>query len=111
MSNSSHFALLSNGASVPWAENPEWPVKPFVGATAAELERGGRLCSWFGVPDHAGTHLGAVLAFDADNTLAVGRSEPATGAYPALTPRQAQAHLFERDVWSNMASSRRIIQG
>jgi Ni,Fe-hydrogenase III large subunit len=40
-----------------------------------------------------------VLAFDADNTLAVGRSEPFTGAYPALTTTHPQAHLFEREVW------------
>ena len=46
-----------------------------------------------------GTRLVAVVAFDADNLLAVGRSEPFTGAYPALTLRHPQAHLFEREVW------------
>jgi Ni,Fe-hydrogenase III large subunit len=40
-----------------------------------------------------------VLAFDADNTLAVGRSRPVSGAYPSLTVTHPQAHLFEREVW------------
>ena len=67
--------------------------------TAAQIERGGRLCAWFGVPDGDATRLVAVLAFDAENALAVGRSEPLRGGYPALTVRCAQAHLFEREVW------------
>ena len=93
------FFLLSNGASVPWADVPEWPAEAFVAATAAGLERGGRLCAWFGVPEKSGTRLVAVIAFDAENTLAVGRSAPVGKSYPSLTPRQPQAHLFEREVW------------
>lgn len=107
MSASTPFALLANATSIPWAEVPEWPVADFVDATARELKRGARLCAWFGVPEGdawAGLKTGAlrlvaVLAFDADNTLAVGRSSPTSGSYPALTPRHAQAHLFEREVW------------
>lgn len=106
MSASTHFALLANAASIRWAEIPEWPIADFVEATAAELDRGARLCAWFGVPEvaaAAGTksavRLVAVLAFDADNTLAVGRSTPVSGSYPALTARSPQAHLFEREVW------------
>ena len=93
------FAMLGNATSLPWAEVPEWPVAEFVNGTAAELERGTRLCAWFGVPEGDATRLVAVLAYDADNTLAVGRSAPVSGGYPALTPQCAQAHLFEREVW------------
>jgi Ni,Fe-hydrogenase III large subunit len=93
------FLLLSNGTSVPWADVPEWPVKEFVTAVAAELDHGGRLCAWFGVPENAATRLVAVIAFDSENTLAVGRSEPVVKNYPSLTPRHPQAHLFEREVW------------
>jgi Ni,Fe-hydrogenase III large subunit len=99
MSTSTPFALLANASSVPWAEIPVWPAEEFVHATASELSRGARLCAWFGVPEGPGTRLVAVLAFDADNTLAVGRSEPFTGSYPSLTATHAQAHLFEREVW------------
>ncbi|MBI5772349.1 MAG: NADH-quinone oxidoreductase subunit C [Verrucomicrobia bacterium] len=99
MSTPASFVWLSNGTSLPWAEVPEWPVDSFVEATSAELDRGVRLCAWFGVPDGDATRLVAVLAYDADNTLAVGRSAPARGSYPSLTARHAQAHLFEREVW------------
>ena len=51
------------------------------------------------VPEGAAVRLVAVLTYDTGNTLAVGRSEPVSGSYPALTLRSAQAHLFEREVW------------
>ena len=99
MSTSSPFALLANATSIAWADLPEWPVAELVRTTAAELDRGARLCAWFGVPDGEATRLVALIAFDADNTLAVARSAPASGGYPALTATHAQAHLFEREVW------------
>ncbi len=98
MSDSTSFALLANATSIPWVEVPAWPAAELVRATAAELDRGARLCAWFGVAEGAGTSLVAVLAFDVDNTLAVGRSSPFTGTYPALTLTHPQAHLFEREV-------------
>jgi Ni,Fe-hydrogenase III large subunit len=103
MSGSSPFALLGNGGSLAWADVPEWPAEEFVALTSADLARGARLCAWFGVPEPAGVRLVAVLAFDADNTLAVGRSQPVQVAYPALTVAQPQAHLFEREVWEQHA--------
>ena len=99
MSNSSPFALLANASSLPWPDVPEWPVAELVRRTAAELDRGARLCAWFGVPEDGAVRLVAVIAFDADNALAVGRSTPATGSYRALTATHPQAHLFEREVW------------
>ena len=99
MSASSPFALLANATSIPWTEVPEWPVAEFVRLTANELNRGARLCAWFGVPENDGIRLVAILAFDADATLAVARSTPAKGSYPALTSTHPQAHLFEREVW------------
>jgi Ni,Fe-hydrogenase III large subunit len=99
MTTSTSFALLDNGSSLPWEDVPEWPVEEFARRTAAEIERGARLCSFFGVPEDGGTRLVAVVAFDADNTLAAARSLPASGGYPSLTPSHPQAHLFEREVW------------
>lgn len=99
MSGATTFALLPNGASLPWPDIPEWPIGELVVATAAELARGARLCAWFGAPGAAGVAVVAVLAFDSDNTLGVARSEPAAGGYPALTALQPQAHLFERELW------------
>jgi Ni,Fe-hydrogenase III large subunit len=99
MSSASPFALLANATSLPWADVPEWPMPEFVRTAAAELHRGARLCAWFGVPEDGATRLVAVMAFDADNTLAVARSSPFEGRYPSLTPEHPQAHLFEREVW------------
>ncbi len=101
------FAPLANASSLAWADVPEWPAAEFVRATATELDHGGRLCAWFGVsedirstePRMGATRIVAVIAFDADNTLAVGRSTPLTGSYPALTVTHPQAHLFERELW------------
>jgi Ni,Fe-hydrogenase III large subunit len=103
MSESTPFALLANATSIAWTDVPTWPVDEFVRASASELGRGARLCAWFAVPEPdaaaGAVCLVAVLAFDADNTLVVGRSTPFSGAYPALTATHAQAHMFEREIW------------
>lgn len=99
MSDSSRFALISNASSLPWEEIPCWPVDDFVAATAEELNRHARLCSFFAMPEERGICLVAVLAFDADNTLAVGRSRAFSGDFPSLTVKHPQAHLFEREIW------------
>lgn len=93
------FALLANATSIAWADVPEWDICDFVRATAAELDRGGRLSAWFGVPEGENLRIVAIVAFDADNTLAAGRSMPFKGGYPALTVSHPQAHLFERELW------------
>lgn len=103
MSASSPFVLLANGTSIPWTDVPEWPVTEFVRVTAGELTRGARLCAWFGVPENECVRLVAILAFDADTTLAAARSTPIKGSYPALTLTHPQAHLFEREVWEQHA--------
>ncbi|HXJ55301.1 MAG TPA: NADH-quinone oxidoreductase subunit C [Verrucomicrobiae bacterium] len=97
------FAPVANGMSLPWLDVPEWPTAQFVAGTSAELNRGARLCAWFGVPEGNTARLVAVLAYDADNTLAVARSTPFNGSYPSLTRTHPQAHLFEREVWEQHA--------
>ena len=111
MSNPGEFLWLSNGTSVPWAAVSEWPAPEFVAATAAELARGGRLCAWFGVPENSGTRLVAVLAFDADNTLAVGRSAPVTKGYPALTLRSRRRTCSSAKSGNSTACCPRDIRG
>lgn len=93
------FGILDNASGLPWDNVPEWPVRDLVSKAGAAIERGGRLCAWFGVPEGGEARIVAVIAFDADNTLAVARSAPHRGGYPALTVAHAQAHLFERELW------------
>ncbi len=99
MSANTPFTLLANATGLSLSDVPTWPVTELVRATAAELDRGARLCAWFGVPEKDEVFLVAVVAFDADNTLAVARSAPFRGEYPSLTVTHPQAHLFEREVW------------
>jgi Ni,Fe-hydrogenase III large subunit len=99
MSRETPFTLLTNVTAIPWDDIPEWPVEDLLRKTSAELDRGERLSSLFGVPEGDALRLVVVLAFDAGNTLAVGRSQPFSGSFPALTPTHAQAHLFEREIW------------
>jgi len=98
MISASGLSIIANGEAIPWAEVPERSAAALVEATAGELGCGGRLCAWFGVPGADGVHLVAVVAFDTDGVLAVGRSAPVLRSYPALTPLATQAHLFEREV-------------
>ncbi len=99
MSHSSPFAVLPNCSALPWSEVPCWPTGEFVALLSGELGREARLCSFFAMPDEGGKCLVAVLAFDGDNTLALGRSRAFSGGFPSLTPAHAQAHLFEREIW------------
>jgi Ni,Fe-hydrogenase III large subunit len=99
MNQENAFALLTNGTSLPWADVPEWPLAEFLRQVSDELGRGERLSSLFGVPEGEALRLVAVLASDAGNTLAVGRSRPFADSFPSLTPTHAQAHLFEREIW------------
>lgn len=99
MSAYTPFALMANAGSIGWVDVPAWPIAELVRATGEELTRGARLCALFGVSEGTGTRLVAVLAYDADNTLAVASSTVCRGSYPSLTATHAQAHLFEREIW------------
>lgn len=93
------LAMISNGESLALGDIARLTPDGLVETTSRELKRGARLCAWFGVSEGEKTRLVAVLAYDADNGLAVLSSEAFQGGYPSLTLHHAQAHLFEREVW------------
>lgn len=96
----SAFLPVLNGSAVSWPEVPAWEVEDLVEQAAQALDQGERLCAWFGVPEGDGRVIVvAVLASDAEGLLHVARSEPFRGGYASLTPRQPQAHLFERELY------------
>ena len=105
MNHRASLTPAANGDSIAWSELPEPPVDELVGAVGEELTRGGRLCALFGVADRGvgvaeggAVRLVSFVARDELGTLAVGRSAPFEGSYRALTPRHAEAHLFEREL-------------
>ena len=85
MNRTTPFALLTNNSALPWADVPEWPLPEFLRNVGAELDRGERLSSLFGVPEGGALRLVAVLAFDAGNTLAVSDSITLDMTLPAGT--------------------------
>lgn len=99
MSTPRASSRLANGAAIRWTDVPELGRFEFIASVDAELSQGARLSALFGVPDGAATRMVSVLAIDADHTLLIQRSEPVRGAFPSLTPRHPQAHLFERELW------------
>ncbi|MEJ5237206.1 MAG: NADH-quinone oxidoreductase subunit C [Limisphaera sp.] len=90
---------MVNGTATALSCVPECGMTDLVEATAKELDRGARLCAWFGVAEGPKTRVVAVLAYDADGVLGVAWSSPFRGAYPCLTVLHPQAHLFERELW------------
>jgi len=95
----SGFLDLVNASAVYWQDIPEFSVEDFVANVASGLEKRGRIASMFGVSEDEGTRLVVVLAYDAENTLEVGRSIPFAGEYPSITQNYPQAHMFEREIY------------
>lgn len=107
-----HEALrLANGSAAAFAEVPLFSFSSFSHWLACSVREGLRVSSFFALPD-AGTprtnarrtpgagapfRLLAVLSDDANGALHVAATE--TGpAYPSLTPRVPEMHLFEREL-------------
>ncbi len=98
MTRQAPFIEIVNGSAIPMSAVPESPIDDFLAAVGAELARGARVSSYFGLPENGGTRLVAVLAIDGANLLAVAQSEPVERSFRSLTPEHAQLHLFEREI-------------
>jgi Ni,Fe-hydrogenase III large subunit len=94
------FAEFYNGGVLPFAAVPRLGMDAFCSAILEGVERGGRVASYFALPAAAGNpvELVAVLADDYSARLHVGRTTVAGRAFPSLTPRCPQVHLFEREI-------------
>ena len=99
MNTLASFHPLNNASRIDWSMVPSFSMAELVQNTGDLLDQGARLCSWFAIPEGEQSIVVAVLARDAESQLAVAHSEPTHGAYPSLTPRHPQAHIFEREVW------------
>ncbi|HUW70401.1 MAG TPA: NADH-quinone oxidoreductase subunit C [bacterium] len=76
------------------------PVDDFEQVIVDGVADGKRVVSMFGAGQGTEDKIAvyAVLADDRRSRLCVGRTEMADGAYPSLTPRCQQVHLFEREL-------------
>ena len=94
-----------NGCAADRNAIPLLPLSDFQTAIAgAVAERRCRVVTHFAVPDPAQTdqlRLYAVLADDHLGKLYLAASVAPRSGYPALTPRCAQVHLFERQIAEN----------
>ena len=96
-----HITLM-NGTSVPLQSIPSLGMEDFSQWLTDALQSGARVCAFFADPQEESTNsprmLYAVLARDAENTLAVAAT-PAPHAYPSFTPSLPALHLFERELY------------
>ncbi|MCX7024244.1 MAG: NADH-quinone oxidoreductase subunit C [Spirochaetes bacterium] len=94
------LAPIHNGNSIRLETIPTLGFGDFQDAILAAVGGGQRVCALFGAgtgkPDT--TALYVVLADDAGNGLAAGRTEVAGSGFPSLTPRCPSVHLFEREI-------------
>ena len=90
---------LRNGQRADRAAVPLLATDRFVDVVAEGPKRGLRIAALFGAPADGGRlELFAVLADDEQGLVLLARTRVDGDAYPAVTPRAAQAHLFEREI-------------
>ncbi len=94
------FLVIGNGTAVPWSSVPCQPMAAFHDAIAVALDDDLRLSALFATRSAGDAHarLVAVLADDASGRLLLGTAPVEANAFPALTQRCPQAHLFEREI-------------
>ena len=93
-------ASITNGQAIPLDSIPTLAFPEFERTLLAGVAADQRVTAFFGAltarPDT--TLLYAILADDAQNQLAVFRTEIEGDSFPSLTPRCPQVHLFEREI-------------
>ena len=95
------FLRLKNGEAAPLGRIPEWPAEDFHRRALEALGGGLRISAYFADSRPAEGHpaLSLVLADDREGSLSVAKTRVRGNSFPSLTPRCAQAHLFEREIF------------
>ncbi len=90
---------IGNGQVIPLADVPVLDLDDFVESLAVLLDRGFRVCAYFGDRlDAQKVQLYAVAADDRNGSLSVISTITRKKDFPSLTPRFPQVHLFEREI-------------
>jgi Ni,Fe-hydrogenase III large subunit len=98
--NAGPLLTLRNGASVPLAAVPVLELADFQSTVLGLVERERRVVTLFADPPPARgpVRLTVVLADDPHGVLMIGATHVDGEAFPSLTPRCPQVHLFEREI-------------
>jgi Ni,Fe-hydrogenase III large subunit len=98
--NNPTFATLTNGEAGPVDKIPILAMDCFQQTILDGVAAGQRVSAMFGDtgPRPDVTVLYVVMADDEQNQLYVGRTQVEGEAFPSLTPRCPQVHLFEREI-------------
>jgi Ni,Fe-hydrogenase III large subunit len=100
MNHLNHLPSIGNGRSIDRGDIPTLSMAEFQQAIVDAVATGQRVASLFGVADPRDetVQLYAVLADDRESRLHVAATAASDNAFPSLTPRCAQVHLFEREI-------------
>jgi Ni,Fe-hydrogenase III large subunit len=92
--------LLHNNGKIALSSVPILHEDVFIETLTDFLQTGYRVCAYFGdLQDSGEVMLFALCAEDRNGTLRLLRSSVKRGRFQSLTPRFAQVHLFEREIW------------
>jgi len=89
---------MPNAAARPIADVPRHDLRAFQELVLEARGRGRRLSALVGYPREGGLGVMAVLADDDDGLVELARTELDGLAFPSLTPRCPEVHLFEREL-------------
>ncbi|HEY8208769.1 MAG TPA: NADH-quinone oxidoreductase subunit C [Myxococcaceae bacterium] len=89
---------IHNGRASEVSRLPDMPLADFAQAVESVPGRGWRVAALFGAPEEQGTRLYAVLAQDEEGLLAAASAKVEGDAFPSMTPRCPEVHLFEREI-------------
>lgn len=90
---------LENGQPIALAEIPYSCADDFTAQINTLCQKGWRICSYFGLPDHVDqTALYCLLASPSESILGVLRSSCIGKEFPSIAKETVQAQLFEREI-------------
>jgi len=93
-------AAFTNGRSIATDSIPVLTLEVFQTAILDAVAQGQRVAAMFGAAGarSEAIELYVILADDGENSLGAARTTIASDAFPSLTPRCPQVHLFEREI-------------
>jgi Ni,Fe-hydrogenase III large subunit len=92
------LARMKAGVAIERAEIPALDWSELGDAVVHAVSLGQRVVALFGTPEAGAVRLHLVLADDSTSEVAIATARVSRPAFPSLTPRCPQVHLFEREL-------------